>query len=64
MRHLLLIALIFVAPASSSEWAEAVPVGATFPAVEAADQYGKNWTNAELVGKHGLVFFFNRSTSW
>ncbi len=64
MRYLLLIALIFFAPASFAEWAEAVPVGSPFPNIEAVDQNGKNWTNADLVGEHGLVFFFNRSTSW
>lgn len=64
MRYLFLVALIFFAPASFSGWAEAVPEGSAFPDIEAVDQYGKTWTNAELVGDHGLVFFFNRSTSW
>ena len=64
MRYLFLVTLIFFAPASFSEWSEAVPVGSLFPSIEAVDQYGKNWTNAELVEEHGLVFFFNRSTRW
>jgi hypothetical protein len=64
MRYVLIIILCLFAPASVADWAETVPVGSPFPAIEAADQHGKIWSNSELLGGHGLVFFFNRSTSW
>ncbi len=64
MRYFFVTALILFAPVSFAEWAGTVPVGSPFPAIEATDQYGKNWTNSELVGEHGLVFLFNRSTLW
>jgi cytochrome oxidase Cu insertion factor (SCO1/SenC/PrrC family) len=48
----------------ASQWASAIPVGTSFPGVEAPDQDGQTWTNQELIGVHGLVFFFVRSSDW
>lgn len=64
MRHLFIVSLLLIAPYPFAEWAESVPVGADFPQIDAVDQHGKRWANADLMGEHGLVFFFNRSTSW
>ena len=64
MPYLLIITLLISAPSSYAEWAESAPVGSAFPQIDALDQHGKQWTNAELLGGHGLVLFFNRSTSW
>ncbi|MDA0789559.1 MAG: hypothetical protein O2780_08905 [Proteobacteria bacterium] len=48
----------------ASQWASAIPVGTSFPGIEAPDQDGQTWTNQELIGVHGLVFFFVRSSDW
>ncbi len=64
MRYLYTLTLVMISALSIAEWADPVPVGNAFPKIDAIDQHGKHWTNNELVGEHGLVFFFNRSTTW
>lgn len=64
MRHAVLSLLIIFSPHVLAEWAGNHPVGSAFPDVTAQDQTNKKWTNHELIGANGLIFFVNRSTSW
>jgi hypothetical protein len=63
------LALLFcvLAPFTSvadDGWASGVPVGTPFPNINANDQNGQTWTNKQLVGENGLVFYFMRSSNW
>ena len=40
------------------------PVGATLPALAAADQTGAPCDLASLAGEQGLLLFFYRSVNW
>ena len=48
----------------AEEWAAGIPAGTPFPNINANDQDGQPWTNKELIGENGLVFFFVRSSDW
>ncbi|MBQ73812.1 MAG: hypothetical protein CMQ20_02165 [Gammaproteobacteria bacterium] len=64
MRYLLFVTTVLLAQVSMAEWAEKFPVGSSFPPIEAEDQHGKKWDRSGLLAKEGLVFLFNRSTTW
>ncbi len=51
-------------PVDDLQWASGIPAGSPFPAISAPDQEGQTWTNQGLIGEHGLVFFFVRSSDW
>ena len=63
-RNIILSCMLLAAPAAGAEWAEKEAVGSPFPEIEATDQNGNHWNLKELIGPQGLIFFFNRSTSW
>jgi hypothetical protein len=64
MRYVLLLIFSAIIFPVQAEWAADFPVGAQFPSINAGDQQSKQWSNTELLGPGGLVFFVNRSTSW
>jgi hypothetical protein len=64
MRYILITLLVLLVPAAYADWAEAVPTGSEFPAIDAMDQHGNHWTNDSLSGENGFVFFFVRSATW
>lgn len=63
---LLLSCLLGSSTVSAQEfvWAPALPVGATLPAIDAADQHGQRHTFADLTGEKGLVLVMSRSFDW
>lgn len=67
MIHRILFAyalLTICSPAIADEWAPGIPLGTPFPGITANDQHGTHWDNEKLVTGNGLLFLFNRSTSW
>ena len=64
MRNALVLLLVAFTSQVHAEWAEKYPVGSRFPLIEANDQNNKLWNNDDLIGRNGLIFFVNRSTSW
>ena len=48
----------------ADDWAPGIPLGTTFPNINAPDQDNRQWTNRELLAEKGLVFFFVRSSDW
>lgn len=65
-KPLLFVLTLVVLPVlnASAEWAGKLPLGNHFPTISASDQEGNLRSTEELNGEHGMVFFFNRSTSW
>ncbi len=47
-----------------AEWAAGIPTGTEFPQINAQDHTSRVRTNKSLIGEHGLLFFFNRSSDW
>ena len=64
MRYILIILLALLMPVTYADWAEKVPTGSEFAAIDAMDQHGNHWDNDSLSGENGFVFFFNRSATW
>lgn len=64
MRSILIIIFTLLMPAAYADWAEKVPQGSQFPAINAMDQHGNHWNNESLSAENGFVFFFNRSATW
>ena len=66
MRKSLAVALAVAAmsghAAYQDDWGP--PLGATLPAVAAADQTGAERDLASLTGEQGLLLFFYRSANW
>ena len=63
---LLLASLLSATLVSAQDfvWAPALPVGATLPALDAADQNGQRHSFADLTGEKGLVLVLSRSFDW
>lgn len=66
MRNAVAVALVAAAMSGQADYQDGwgPPVGATLPAVAAADQTGAERDLASLAGEQGLLLFFFRSANW
>ena len=65
IKFLSLIAICCLASMpASAEWAQSLPVGASLPTFEVADQNGKTWDNQNIIAENGAILFISRSTVW
>jgi hypothetical protein len=61
---LILMLVSLTSIVSGQQWAPGLPGGTPFPNINAIDQHGETWTNKNLIGEKGLIYFFVRSSDW
>ena len=58
------VSLWLLSAVASAQQMPGLAAGKSAPTLQTPDQFGKEQTNASLMGRNGLVLLFFRSSDW